>query len=145
MSEYPPQVPTTAELRRADDFVEGGARKLFDIYCQNVEKYQEREDARLSKELTEQRHLHNYRALSIIAGTGLAMASLLLCGYAIYKEANLLPVAGVLGPVAGIAGVFVWGYRPKDTPRVALPAIKGQLFKGPRRAAADLQVQEAKR
>lgn len=90
----------------------GEGAKCLELWRQEYEHYLEyiRNDA--NQKIIEQKHLRNYRILTVMSGTFLATASLALCAFAINKSADLLPLAGVLGPIAGIAGVFVWGYRP---------------------------------
>ena len=33
----------------------------------------------------------------------------------LFMKADILSIAVILGPLAGVAGVFVWGYKPKES------------------------------
>lgn len=111
MSERP-VLPSTAELKRAEEAVSGGAVKIFELYCQAFENYERRLDEIMAQEAKQSSHLRTYRYFSVLSGVLLAAASLALCAYGIEQKTNLMPLAGVLAPVTTLAGVFVWGYRP---------------------------------
>lgn len=108
-----PLFPTSAELKRAEDAAPGGAKQLFDLYCIALQSYERRMDEIYAESRRNSRHLRLYRYFSVLSGMLLAIASLALCAFGIERQADLLPLAGVLGPVAGLAGVFIWGYRPR--------------------------------
>lgn len=107
-----PNLPPEEELKRAEKAVRGGARRLFELYIRSAEHHENRLDSKLQEFVAIQHHLQRYRNMSVLCGTGLAAASLLLCAFAIYSNAALAPLVWVLAPVTGLAGVFVWGYRP---------------------------------
>ena len=59
-----------------------------------------------------QQHVQLYRMVSVAAGVFLGTAALGVAAFAVYEHEAVGPLAWVLGPVAGLAGVFVYGYRP---------------------------------
>jgi hypothetical protein len=52
-------------------------------------------------------------ALAIL-GTGLASAAFILAAHAINSKASLIELAALITPIAGLAGVFLWGFQRKD-------------------------------
>lgn len=116
-----PSLPSAAELKRAEEMSPGSAKKLLEAHISALERYEERLDAVIRAQVQAGRHIQFFRMLSVLLGTFLASASLGLCGFAIYERAELSNIAWVLGPVTGLAGVFVWGYRPKETAALILP------------------------
>ena len=92
------------------------------------------------REYSAVRHIQLYRILSVLCGTGLAIGSLLLCAYAIASHVQLAPLGLVLGPICGLAGVFVWGYRPRQTENASVikSRMRGTEF-GQTRSTADSQ------
>lgn len=108
-----PPLPTSAEMKRSEDAAPGGAKQLFDLYCISLQNYERRMDEASMESRRDARHLRLYRYFSVLSGMLLAISSLGLCAFGIERKADLLLVAGVLGPVAGLAGVFIWGYRPR--------------------------------
>lgn len=105
-------MPTSAELKRADEASPGGAKERLQLYFEAIKNHERRLDGELEFRAREQKHVQSYRLLSVACGALLGFSSLILCGYGLAVGANLLPLAAVLAPVSGIAGVFVWGYRP---------------------------------
>lgn len=102
-----PELPSAAELKRAEEASMGGAKRLFDLHCDALSRYEDRVSQGFADELKQRGHLRFYRNFSVVCGTFLAAASLGLCAFAIQMHAELAPVAWVLAPIAGIAGVFV--------------------------------------
>jgi hypothetical protein len=83
-------------------------KQLFvDIFKDNL-----KEKARLERK--RQDHKLLIRSASIFFGSLLAGCSLLLAAHAINLKASLLELAAVFTPIAGIAGVFIWGFQRKD-------------------------------
>lgn len=114
-------LPSAAELRRAEEAVAGGAKRLFYLHCESIENGERRLNEALELRRSQLQHLQRYQMLSVACGTMLGFASLVLCAFGIAQKADLAPLALVLGPVSAIAGVFVWGYRPKDPLTEVLP------------------------
>lgn len=77
-----------------------------------IENHERRMDEAWAEECRQAKHLRVYRYSSVFSGIVLAGGSLALCAFGIERHANLLAIAAVIGPAAGLAGVFVWGYRP---------------------------------
>lgn len=115
----PPHMPSAAELKRAEDSSPGSGRRLLELYCVTVENYERRLDEEVAEDRKQSHHLRLYRYVSVLSGTLLAIASLALCAFGIERQTNLLSLAGVLGPGAGLAGVFIWGYRPQDQNQIS--------------------------
>jgi len=58
----------------------------------------------------------------VLAGLVLGLAALGDAAYAMHSQVNVGPLGWGLGPVAGLAGVFVWGYGPtRATPDPPVP------------------------
>ena len=106
-----PPLPTAAELKRAEDASPGGAARLLDLYCIACQSYERRTDEMYTEHRRHTSHLRQYRYFSVLSGMTLAIGSLGLCAYGVESKANLLPLAAALGPVAGLAGIYIWGYR----------------------------------
>ena len=109
-----PKVPTANELQRVNEIQPGAAADLIKSYIDSVTRHEDRLDRELTTQLRIQAWALIYRYVSVACGSALALCSLGVCAYAIHAKADLVPVAIVLGPVAGLAGIFVWGYRPKS-------------------------------
>lgn len=109
-----PRFPTSAELKRAEEASLGGAKQLFELHCVALQNYERRMDEINQESRRHARHLRLYRYFSVLSGLLLSIASLALCAFGIERKANLLPLVGVFGPVAGLAGIFIWGYRPRE-------------------------------
>lgn len=121
-SDLPPNRPTPDELRAAEKAIPGGGIARWDEYIKqadaHVSRLQQRED-RADKDAS---HKRLYSMVSVLSGTFLATISIALVGFALFQKADLTPVAWVLAPVTSIAGVFVWGYRPKTLEQAEAPA-----------------------
>ena len=115
----PASYPSAAELKPAEDYSSGSGGRLLELYCAALENYERRLDEKIAEERKQAHHLRLYRYVSVLSGTLLAVASLALCAFGIERQTDLLPLAGVLGPVAGLAGVFIWGYRPQDQNQIS--------------------------
>jgi hypothetical protein len=109
-----PPLPTATELQRVEDVSPGGAGRLLDLYCTAWQSHERRTNVICAEQRLHASHLRQYRCLSVLSGMTLAIGSLGLCAYGIEHQANLLPLACVLGPVTGLAGIFIWGYRPRQ-------------------------------
>jgi hypothetical protein len=91
----------------------GSAQKLFDMYRAALQASERRQDDAHLEHFKEQRHLRLYRYFSVLSGVFLAIAALGLCAFGIERQANRYPIAALLTPIAGLAGVFIWNYRPR--------------------------------
>ncbi len=100
-------------LDRIESLAPGEGVKWLEIWRREYSDYVEAVQKDAAERVREIQHLRTYRVLTVMSGTFLAAASLAVCAFAIWKGASLAPLAAVLAPIAGIAGVFVWGYRPK--------------------------------
>ncbi|NVN80577.1 MULTISPECIES: hypothetical protein [unclassified Vibrio] len=107
-----PEPLSTDVLNELNKLVPEEAAKHLELWRQEYKNYLTAVSNQESEKLIDQRHLRNYRILTVMSGTFLALSSLALCAFAIHEKADLVPLAAVLTPIAGIAGVFVWGYRP---------------------------------
>jgi uncharacterized membrane protein len=125
-----------ATLQKLESLVPGEAQRFLELVREEFRCYLDATRKESERQAREQQHLRLYSILSVILGTFLATASLALCAYAIQRGANLAPLAAVLGPVAGIAGVFIWGYQPrgssslnppKNSSSKALAKVKGKV------------------
>jgi hypothetical protein len=110
----PPKIPTIAELTRVENASEGAAARVLDVYFTAAKKHEERLDRELEAKLAYQQHVQRYRYVSVACGSFLALASLGVCALGVWQKVDIVPLAWVLGPVTGLAGVFVWGYRPRS-------------------------------
>lgn len=116
-----PRLPSAAEFKRAEDAVRGGAEKLFQSYIESVTRYEGSVRLQIDEVHRDQIRLRRSHIIAIVCGFMLGMASLAVCTYGIYRESNLLQLAAVIGPTAGLAGVFLWGYTA--TKAAPLPQI----------------------
>lgn len=114
-----PIPPSPADLKKVETALPGSAKILFDQYRIAVTNYERRVDEDKLHQTRQENHAVFLRYLSIVCGTLLALASLSLSAFAIQRGASLTPLAAVLAPIAGIAGVFLWGYRISDTSKSA--------------------------
>jgi hypothetical protein len=57
---------------------------------------------------------HKFRQSGLIYGTLLALSALALGAFGIINKAELLSLAALITPIAGLAGVFIWGYQRRD-------------------------------
>lgn len=114
-----PIPPSPDALKKAETALQGSAKALFDLYQTSANNYERRVDEDKLRQTRQENHAVFLRYLSIVCGTLLAFASLSLSAFAIQRGASLVPLAAVLTPIAGIAGVFLWGYRVLDTPKSA--------------------------
>lgn len=110
----PPKAPTPGQLKAAEDACKGGGTELLRLHSESTEKYYEWLKAERAEKSQQLDHIQRYRYLSIISGEILALASLAVIAYGIHRGSQLTHIAIAISPVAGLAGVFVWGYRPKD-------------------------------
>lgn len=109
-----PELPTKSELERAEFARKGGAADLLERYLDSSKGYDDHFGKKLNAEVRQQERIHQYRFWGVAFGSALAIMSLMLCGYSIKMNVNILPISVVLGPLAAFAGVFIWGYRPKN-------------------------------
>ena len=130
-----PTLPSSAALKRAEEAAPGGARRLFELHCQAIENHECRVNEEHAEKRRQSNHLRLYRYFSVVCGLTLAIASLALCALAIERKTDLWPLAVVLGPIAGIAGVFLWGYRPKDQENKDLTARTRPSLPEPKRVS----------
>ncbi len=110
-----PKLPTKAELQRAEETHVGGGKALLDLHFETIRNILERQNRESEARIANLRHIQRYRYFSVASGCLLALASLFICGYAVNQRVDIAPFAWVLGPLAGLAGVFVWGYRPSES------------------------------
>src|SRR4051794_22904750 len=106
------KLPSKAELQRAEAAKPGVGKEWIDLYFEVVRSEMQRELQEQLARLSYLRHIQRYRYFSVAAGCTLALASLGICAYGIHEKVDITPLAVVLGPLAGLAGVFIWGYRP---------------------------------
>ena len=88
------------------------ARRFLEEWIDSKAVYAQALADRIADAIESSRHHRRYRTTSIWLGTVLAALSLAVGAYGIYAQANLLHIAALLAPVSGVAGVFIWGYRP---------------------------------
>jgi hypothetical protein len=110
-----PPLLSLAALQKIDSLATGEAARFLELQRREFELYLETSRLNAEQQALDFQHLRIYRIISIISGTFLATGSLALCAFAVEKGANLVPIAAVLAPIAGIAGVFIWGYQPRRT------------------------------
>ncbi len=105
-------MPTGAELERAEKAYPGSAKRLLDTYVAAGQAYLQLQVREFEKAESDAAKLWTYRWANIVCGMDLGVSSLGVIAFAVAREASLAPLAAALTPVAGIAGVFVWGYAP---------------------------------
>ena len=88
--------------------------EYLDLHFEIVRRDEHRKDLELDAKLANLIHIQRYRYFSVASGCLLALASLGICGFAVHQSVDITPLAFVLGPLAGLAGVFIWGYRPPE-------------------------------
>jgi hypothetical protein len=142
-----PTIPSIEALERANLADPGSARRVMEQYYAAYEAHEARLDREHEAALRYQAHIQRYRYVSVAFGSLLAAMSLGVCAFGIHQKAEILPLAYILGPVAGLAGVFVWGIDPNRTRRKSHrqsqsqsqrrrpPALKRELWGGYRPAA----------
>lgn len=110
-----PVIPTKEDLENTEAIVPGSAKLQFELYLKRVDNYEERLDLQLNSQIQDLLYIQYYRFFSILAGTILGIGCLGLCAYAVHHKQSVGSIALVLTPLAGLSGVFVWGYRPAAT------------------------------
>jgi hypothetical protein len=70
--------------------------------CSAWQSYERRTDEIYAEHRRHASHLRQYRYFSVLSELVLAIFSLGLCAYGIERQAKLLSVAAILGPVAGL-------------------------------------------
>ncbi len=105
-------MPTAAELDRAEKVHPGRAKVLLDAYVAAGHEYLRLQVEASSEGRSDRAKLWTYRFASVWCGMVLGVSSLGVIAFAVAHNASLAPLAAALTPVAGIAGVFVWGYAP---------------------------------
>lgn len=108
------QVPSLAELEELHKKDPELARRFFDLAVSAMEAEERNNSALITEAIKTSQGTRAFRVLCMLCGTGLALLSLALTAYAIYARADLPSIAIILTGVAGVAGVFLWGYRPKE-------------------------------
>jgi hypothetical protein len=106
------ELPSRNELQLLEDIEPGSGKKRIQLHLYSIKKKIEQKDRELDAKEKHQKHIQKYRYFSVAAGCLLALASLALCAFFVYMNADITPLAYILGPLAGLAGVFIWGYRP---------------------------------
>jgi hypothetical protein len=86
---------------------EESQKEIIDIYKTEIKAHHANEEIKLT--LKQSTHFMNLGFGSI-----LALSAFLLAAYAIYQKANLLDLAALITPIAGLAGVFLWGFQRKN-------------------------------
>jgi hypothetical protein len=109
-----PLAPPLEELEKLFTKSPNAAKDYVDYWFEQRKAYDELAIERLRDEIASNRHKRFFSVLSVILGTVLASASLMVCVYGIYAKASLWELSLFLAPVSGLAGIFLWGYRPKD-------------------------------
>ena len=107
-------VPSLDELSELHEKDPELARKFFDLAVTAIEAEERNNSALIEESIRNSHGTRGFRVLCVLCGTGLALLSLALTAFAIYVKADLPSLAVILTGVAGIAGVFLWGYRPRD-------------------------------
>ena len=116
-----PKLPTKDELGLFEAVEAGTGRKLIQLHFDTVRREQDREDWRLEAQIEQIRHVRLYRYFSVASGCVVALLSLGLCAYSIGHDIDFVSLAWILGPLAGLAGVFVWGCRPSGKDETLAP------------------------
>lgn len=110
----PPKLLPLSDLDRINSHSPEIAAQYLRNWLELKDQYERAIVASMLDEVENSRHRRFYSILSVVLGTFLATISLVVCLYGIHEGANLLALAALLGPVSGLAGVFVWGYRPQQ-------------------------------
>lgn len=110
-----PEIPSAALLKQAEQVAAGSAKLLLEQHVAALAAHERRLDEQLSANLAYFRHVATYRYVSVLSGLLLAVVSLGVITFAIDRGAALTQLAAVLTPIAGLAGVFLWGYRPSGS------------------------------
>ena len=108
-----PQFPGAAALKNAEQVVPGSGRLLVEGYLKAIES----RDDRLRMEIVHQHEMDlrktSNQRLATYAGMCLGAFTLAVLAYAIHKGQDMTALSVALASVAGIAGVLLWGYRPR--------------------------------
>jgi hypothetical protein len=110
----PPKLLPVVDLERIQSVSPEIAAQYLQSWLEVTKLYEKAAVEQMADDIANSRHKRLYSILSLSLGTFPATISLGVCLYGIHQGTNLLSLAAMIGPVAGLAGVFVWGYRPKS-------------------------------
>lgn len=106
-----PKLPSTEEFLRAEDVVEGGAKRLFESHLEERVSYAQFVQSQFDEYCERGSHERKFQIICIRSGFTLAMSSLAVCTYTIYSGVNLFSLAAVIAPLSGLAGVYLFGFK----------------------------------
>jgi hypothetical protein len=113
----PPKLLPPSDLERIHAHSPDAAVQYLQNWLELKTHYDRALVEQILDEIANSRHKRLYGILSVLLGTFLATFSLGVCLYGIHEGSNLFALAAMLAPVSGLAGVFVWGYRPREKSR----------------------------
>ncbi|MCJ2137021.1 hypothetical protein MKK69_23750 [Methylobacterium sp. J-026] len=89
--------------------VPGSGARFLDAYFRALETDDDERRAQLRTMVADASHARIYRHLCLFLGTALASGTIALGAFAVAQGANVYAIAALVTPIAGLAGVFVWG------------------------------------
>lgn len=110
----PPVQPLPSEIEALENISKGAGLRKIELHFQEVSTYNQAWQARIDIAKEDAKAIRAYRMYSLFAGFGLGLLAFILAGFGIHNKTSILELTGLVGAISGIAGVFVWGYRPKD-------------------------------
>ncbi len=115
-----PKLPTTAELRRVESVTPGAAKRLMDLYFDEMRGRLAAEQQRQDDRIAATRYGRRHRTASTAAGVALAAAAagISVVGLQLARDnpGAIAATAGVVVALTGLAGVLVWGPGKSQSP-----------------------------
>ena len=116
-------MPTPSELRKAEEASPGSANLLVYDYLSARDRYFSQQEQEFRERVRQLQRINVFRLASLFCGMVLGLASLSVLTWGVVRGVDPRYLAVGLSPVAGIAGVFLWGYQPDKSGSGALPNV----------------------